>query len=525
MTSAVGFLRRRTVARSLRAYVRWVGRAIGWWTVGYLIFWLVVFGLSAFEALPRAATPLPQSVAAYASLVVAAWLLSVLLTGRVPPVHLDSRDLYRLALAPVSPHRTLSYRLWLQRGSRALGGAALGAIWALFSSSFLHQPAPWAPLALALLGLARFDLAWLRYAARTGSHGATARSAALWLPLAWALSAAAPPASYLLGAGAGAVHGSPMTMALSVTAALTGGSPLVVIAPMLLTAVTLIAVRRSLTEMWPRRFAAQSLVLGQLQGLRVMRFFAAMAGLGLGSGAEPGERDRLLATLYDRPGSTRPRRSLARPEPSAPAWQAFAWRTASALYRRPVRTWFFLAAKALAASLAGLLAASQVVGGATAVGAAGGTAQLGGSFGGALTVLLAGFMTARATAAFVGPGMPTKLVPVPASARNLGRVVPVLVVLAVLTPLAWLVLSAVPIGAADASIGLLVAYLTVLLTGVLAVEKYSAWSGVDPGRLEPQLVAALLVALPALVLQALGYPDWVLGSQVALLFVVSLIDV
>ena len=142
----MAFLRGRTVARSLRAYVRWVGRAIGWWTVGYLIFWLVVFGISAFEALPRAAQPLGHDVVYYASALVALWLLSVLLSGRVPPLNLDSRDLYRLALAPVRPHAVLSYRLWLRRGTRALGGAAIGGIWALFSSALLHQPAPWAPL-------------------------------------------------------------------------------------------------------------------------------------------------------------------------------------------------------------------------------------------------------------------------------------------------------------------------------------------------------------------------------------------
>src|SRR5690606_8901746 len=173
---------------------------------------------------------------------------------------------------------------------------------------------------------------------------------------------------------------------------------------------------------------------------------------------------------------------------------------------------------------AGLFAAGQVVGGAAAVGATPGAAVLGGSLGGALTVLVAGFLTARATAALVGPGLPSKPVPVPASARNLGRSVPVLAALALFTPLAWLASALLPV-AAPPSIGLLVAYVTLLLTGVLVVEKYSSWSGVEPGRIEPQLVAALLVALPALVLQALGYPDWVVGSQVALLFVVSLIEV
>lgn len=524
-STGIAFLRGRTVARSLRAYVRWVGRAIGWWTVGYLIFWLVVFGISAFEALPRSAQPLPPDVVYYACAAVALWLLAALLSGRVPPLNLDSRDLYRLALAPVSPHGVLAYRLWLRRGTRALGGASLGAAWALFSSALLHQATPWAPLVGALLAVARFDVGWLRYAARTSgdSSAASPGSSSVLLPVLGAASAAFPAVLYFAG-GASAGNMPPALVGLSVTSGLWSGSWLVLLAPTLLAVAAHVAVRRSLREEWPPRFASQSLVLAQLQGLRSMQFLAAMAGLGFTGVAGPGERERLLATLHDRPGSTRPRRSLSRPSANAPAWQGIAWRAATALYRRPVRTWFLLAAQAFAACFGGLVAAGQVVGGAAAVTGASGAAGLGGNLGGALAVLVAGFLTARATAAFVGPGLPSKLVPVPASARNLGRSVPVLAALALFTPLAWLVWTLLPV-AASASLGLLVAYVTIILTGVLVVEKYSSWSGVEPGRMEPQLVAALLVALPALVLQALGYPDWVLGSQVALLLVVSLIEV
>lgn len=525
-SAAIGYLRGRTVARSLRAYVRWVGRAIGWWTVGYLIFWLVVFGISAFEALPRTAQPLRTDVVYYVSSLVALWILAALLAGRVPPLNLDSRDLYRLALSPVSPHAVLSYRLWLRRGTRALGGAALGAIWALFSSALLHQPAPWAPLIGALLSVARFDALWLRYAARSParSGGASPRAPSLLLPTLGAASAAFTAVVFFLTGAPSGADASPALLALTLTSGLWSGSWLVLIAPTLLVVAAHMAVRRSLREEWPPRFASQSLVLAQLQGLRSMQFLSAIAGLGVSGVAGPGERERLLATLHDRPGSTRPRRSLPRPGTSAPAWQGIAWRAVTALYRRPIRTWFLLAAQVFAACFAGLFAAGQVVGGAAAVGATPGAAVLGGSLGGALTVLVAGFLTARATAALVGPGLPSKLVPVPASARNLGRSVPVLAALALFTPLAWLASALLPV-AAPPSIGLLVAYVTLLLTGVLVVEKYSSWSGVEPGRIEPQLVAALLVALPALVLQALGYPDWVVGSQVALLFVVSLIEV
>lgn len=525
-SAGIAYLRGRTVARSLRAYVRWVGRAIGWWTVGYLIFWLVVFGISAFEALPRSAQPVPLDPVYYAGALVALWFLSVLLSGRVPPLNLDSRDLYRLALAPVSPHDVLAYRLWLRRGTRALGGAALGAIWALFASALLHRATPWAPLVGALLAVARFDVGWLRYVARTarGSSGSSPRTASLLLTVLGAASAALSSFLYFTGGAAPARDVGAAAVGLTVTSALWSGSWLVLVAPVLLAVAAHVAVRRSLREEWPPRFASQSLVLAQLQGLRSMQFLAALAGFGFSGVAGPGERERLLATLHDRPGSTRPRRSLPRPSADAPAWQGIAWRAATALYRRPVRTWFLLAAQVFAACCGGLVAAGQVVGGAAAVTAAPGAGGLAGSLGGALTVLVAGFLTARATAAFVGPGLPSKLAPVPASARNLGRSVPVLAALALFTPLAWFTTSLLPV-AATVSSGLLAAYATILLTGVLAVEKYSSWTGVEPGRMEPQLVAALLVALPALILQALGYPDWVLGSQIALLLVVSLIEV
>jgi len=64
-----------------------------------------------------------------------------------------------------------------------------------------------------------------------------------------------------------------------------------------------------------------------------------------------------------------------------------------------------------------------------------------------------------------------------------------------------------------------------LLTCLVALEKYSSWSGAPVGRWEPQVVAALVVALPMLVLVAFGAPGWVMPVQFFLLAVVWLIDV
>jgi hypothetical protein len=71
----------------------------------------------------------------------------------------------------------------------------------------------------------------------------------------------------------------------------------------------------------------------------------------------------------------------------------------------------------------------------------------------------------------------------------------------------------------------LMAYAGLLLTCLVVLEKYSSWSGASVGRWEPQVVAALLVALPMLVLVALGVPTWVLPVQFFLLAVVWIVEV
>lgn len=64
-----------------------------------------------------------------------------------------------------------------------------------------------------------------------------------------------------------------------------------------------------------------------------------------------------------------------------------------------------------------------------------------------------------------------------------------------------------------------------LLTCLAGLEKYASWSGVAASRWEPQLVAALVTALPMLVLTALGAPTWTLPAQFLLLAVIWLISV
>ena len=103
MNAAVAYLRRRTVWRAMHTYRVWVGKAVGWWSVLYLIFWLVIFALSGAEAIQRRDQPFSHAVPTYAALLVAALFLLRAFSGRTPPVVLDRRDLFRLGLAPVVP--------------------------------------------------------------------------------------------------------------------------------------------------------------------------------------------------------------------------------------------------------------------------------------------------------------------------------------------------------------------------------------------------------------------------------------
>ena len=66
-TAAVPYLRRRTVGRAAESYRRWIGRAVGWWTILYLIFWLVVFVIAGVETIEPLPTFLPSPAAVLAA--------------------------------------------------------------------------------------------------------------------------------------------------------------------------------------------------------------------------------------------------------------------------------------------------------------------------------------------------------------------------------------------------------------------------------------------------------------------------
>jgi len=533
-SGAVPYLRRRTVGRAAESYRRWVGRAVGWWTLIYLAFWLVVFVIAGVETLAPLPTflPSPAGVIAAAGALV---LLFTLLGGRAPPLTLDRRDLYRLALAPERPWDVLRWRYRVKQAGAAFAAALLGAVWSLLTPSLFGFSAWYAAPALAILALVLLDLRWLRYVshAHHGPHAARgpANRVSLLVGGALALILAAMAALHFLDVTGG------MTSEFGPLAGLTVTSPWVLLLPLVALLNTQLAVVNSLRAEWPPRFGPQSLVLGQLQALRTSQMMALMAGvsggfgggMGLGGLGDDGQRRRLLDALHDRPGATKPRRSLPLPAPDAPQWLGLAWRSASALYRRPLLRLGFSLLLALLAVVA-VLAASGV-GPALAQGAPEGAASTSGVLGGALGVLLAAFLLARVVSGLLGPYFDIGTKPVDPLTRSFGRALPAAALLAVLlvpATVLLVVLESAGAGAApalDALLPGLIGAATLIGLVVLALEKYSSWSGAAPSRIEPQIVAAMLAALPALLLGAFGVGDWTLITQFLLLGLVALIPV
>lgn len=146
-------------------------------------------------------------------------------------------------------------------------------------------------------------------------------------------------------------------------------------------------------------------------------------------------------------------------------------------------------------------------------------------------MLLAAFLVARAGAGLLGPGLARNGLPISASDRSRGRTTPALWVFACATVVAFPVLMLVrsvtggSVPDAPTLLNTLLAYAGLLLTCLLVLEKYSSWSGASASRWEPQVVAALLVALPMLILVALGVPTWVMPVQFLLLAIVWFVEI
>jgi hypothetical protein len=467
---AVAFLRRRTLGRATKGYIAWIGRAVGWATILYLLFWLVVFFISGLQLL----NPLDAPVAPIAPVAAALTALAALATpfvSRVPPIVLGRRDVYRLALAPVSPWLSARWPFTVRWLGLGLLGLLLGGVWTLASPYWTLAPAPWAGPALALLLIAWHNLRWLAYAERElpllqRSSLALALGAALLALLALVAPEVSP---------ASAFHSA---------------SPVSLLLPLLLALHTFWRVRVSLRDTFPPRFAAQSFVLSELQAARTLSVLAALAGSG--AVMEAGERRHLLEVLHDRPGAIRPKRSLPLPRPSWPQWVALAWRSGLALYRRSLWDGLWLL---------GLVAA---VGATSLMDLQGGVAAF-----------IAALLFGRTCALLLGPDLSGRTLPIDPQTRTLGRVMPGAVIATagiVLTSLAFLMAG---LAVTPTSLAIL---LTLPLLNLGTLEKYSARSQLPPSRTEAWAVAALIAWSPVLILGGLGVPELIVPAQLFLTF-------
>lgn len=473
-------LRRRTLGRALRSYVDWIGRAVGWWTIGYIMFWAVLFAIAGVEMLGRLEEPLDFPLGTLSSLILTGVFGSLVYRARSAPVYVNRRDVYRLVLSPAAPFAVLRWaflKSWIGRG---LAGLAAGALVTLVSPYWFHVTPWFAGPALALILIGLHNLSWVRYW-QWGNAEADLRLL-LALPAATALA--------LLGV---------FLPGFGLTGALVSGSPLMLLTPLLLAVGSAVLVHRTLESTYPPRFAAQSFVLSELQAIRQTNLLAAMAGMP--ASGDPAQRARLLAALHDRPGVTRPRRSLRPPRPGAPQAQAFAWRTLSMLARRPLTAQLRLIIQFVLAGAAALFA------------------PLAGSFG----FLLAALVMANLAAFTLGHGNYPKHLPIRPQQRTLGRALPAGIIALTAALASWLLAPVLLGDALPPDYVLLLG--TLYLGAVLWTEKYSSWTGTPATRMEAWLLGALLASAPALLLPAFGAPGLVLPLQMGAVFLLLILDV
>lgn len=477
--SGVAYLRHLTLTRSTRSYVEWIGRSVGWWTIMYLLFWLGAFAVAGVQLLGVLAEPLPIPVLGVSVTIATVAFALITYRAKAPPVILARRDLYRLALSPAEPFTSLRWPFQFRWGTLGFLGLLLGSVWSVVSPYWFHQQAYLAGPGLALILISYVNVLWLRYTTRD-NPGADMGNV-------WAAPAAAALA--LIGLVAPNV---------GLTAAFSSSSPLVLLSPLLLAVVSALLVHRSLLRSFPARFPPQCFVLAELQAMRTMNLLSAMMGMGSAGNEDAAYRARLLATLHDKPGTTRPTRSLRLPRPGLPVWRALAWRTWLMLYRRPfgpqLRTLLFLLL-----SSASLLLAPAV-----------------GPFGLFLGALLTGNLASQ----LLGAGAYSPVLPLDPVARTRGRAAPGALLLLLTVVLVGLGLTF--FGAQLPADSLPFAVSLALLV-LLLLEKLSSWTRTPHLRLETWGMAALLASTPALLLGAFGLDPLIVTVQLGLVIIFSVL--
>ena len=462
-THAIGYLRRRTVGRAARGYLDWIGKAVGWASVVYLIVWFVIFLVSGIQLLAPLEDPLStRYLPPAANALLAAFLLFPFFRAHAPPVILSRADLYRLALAPAPPGLSLRWAYTLKSLLYAFSGLVLGACWTLLAITWLATRAPLAGPLLALLAPAQLGLAWLAYAGVTAESKVSRRYSAFLVGLILALCT--------LGT---------LAPGWGLAAALHTPNPLTLFQPAALLALVLWGVRASLRGAFPPAFPAQCLVLSELRAMSTLAFLGAGA-------ADPARRGELLAQLRDKPTRAFSRRLRAPPA----AWGALgatSWRSALSLLRRPGLSHVFLFVLLMASSFGVLSRAVGLVG-----------------------VLFAALALGGSLLRLIGPAVPALPLPLAPADEALGRALPGGLVAAGVVTLVLTLISVVGASVVGTTAGVALAGSALLLAatqpllGLLLLARLSSWTGLPAERFEMWFVAALLALSPALLLAPLG---------------------
>lgn len=468
----VTFLRRHTLGRAARGYVKWVEKAVGWATLLYLIFWVVVFIASGIQLLERTQEPFPLAVPLLSAVLLVTAFLTVLAGVRAPPVMLNRRDIYHLALAPASPWLSLRWPFTISWSSRLFIGMALGAIWSLVSPYWFWQHTPWSGPALALLLMTHLNLVWLTYAER---HFPLAKRTSIKIAAGAILLSLAGLAVPPVGLGAAFYTASPLGLVL----------------PLLLTLLSLWAVRQSLAQTYPPRFLAQSFILNELQTIRALQLFGQLSSSGLT--LEPGERERLLKQLREESQVIKPVRSLRLPHIRQRAWQALAWRTWQALYRRPLKAHVIPLLLLISVSAASSFVLHSY-----------------------LVMFLVALAAGKLSSLLLGPDLRSNTLPLAPEERTLGRSLPGMYVsvIGVLLISLMLVVS----GQLTFLPGVVITLLSLPLA-LLLLEKYATWAKVSHLRLEAYIVSGLLAFSPVLILSGFELSTLAMPFQLMLIFI------
>jgi hypothetical protein len=463
---AIWYVRRLTLTRGLRGYVDWVARAVGWGTVAWMLFWLVIYAIASAQLLPKLTPPIAsRNLPSIFSGLAAVGLLFVAIRSRTPPAFLGRRDLYRLGLPALPGEDVMTWPLAQARGARFALGAVLGGAWTLVGSAWFGLGVPFAALALGLVWMASLDLEWLAYAARDRDN----RAANLGLGLMLTIVIGSSLTVWLFGMG--------------LLSALWQGHLTHLIVPVALAGVGWVFTSRSLNAGYPSRFASHAQILSELRAMQFMMLLTRQM-------PDPDQQRRLRDQLRDAPTAIRPHRFLPAPDASRGPLAGLAWRTALTLYRRPLLEQLDLLVRMVAVAVSSL-------------------SIVRGPGGLALEVIALAFLLPR----LIGPESPAPTWPINGGERTLGRTLPGIALILVGAFVAGMV--AVLIGGFD--VNTLTSALARTVLALLILEKFAIWRGTSAASVESAVSAGLLAVAPTVLLDLFGLSAFAPFVQVALI--------